>query len=705
MLKKIFIFCLFLILIITIKLFGLDQYLSFEYIKENQSLFESYYLTHRFTTIFAFFGIYIISTALSIPGATVLTLLGGALFGLELGLVLISFASSIGATMAFLISRTVLRDYVEKKYARYLKRINEGVKKEGGFYLFSLRLVPLFPFFLINLTMGLTKLSAFKFYVISQIGMLPGTFVYVNAGSQLSDLESLEGIMGPDIIGSFVLLGLFPLLAKKILEWLKAKKVYRNYKKPKNFDYNIVTIGAGSGGLVASYIAAAVKAKVALIEKDKMGGDCLNTGCVPSKALLKSAKMAHALKVAKDYGVHAQGIKIDFQQVMKRVQQVIKKIEPHDSIERYESLGVECIQGEAKIISPWEIEVNSKIVTTKNIIIATGASPFIPPIKGIESIKYLTSHNLWQLKSLPQKLVILGGGPIGLEMALAFHRLGSKVTVVEMGTRLMMKEDNDISEMVLENLKEEGIEVLLEHEATEVHNGKLICSHQSENIEVLFDEILIAVGRKANTKGFGLEELKIELNSNGTIKTNDFLQTKFPNIYACGDVAGPYQLTHTASHQAWYCTVNALFSPFKKFKVDYRVIPWCTYLDPEVATVGLNETACLESGIEYAVYTYDISDLDRAIADGVDKGIVKVLLAKNSDKILGATIVAANAGELIAEFVTSMKHSKGLNHILGTIHSYPTMAEANKFVAGQWKRKTAPQRLLAMAQKFHSWRR
>lgn len=708
--KKILILLFIALAFGLFKFFGISDYLTLDYIKDNQAKFQSYYLENSALTISIFFFVYIFTTALSIPGATVLTLLGGAIFGLGTGLLIISFASTIGATLSFLLTRTLFRESVERKFGKRIKGLNEGVEKEGAFYLFTLRLVPIFPFFLINLGMGLTRIKTFTFYFISQLGMLPGTAVYVNAGVQLSQIESLKGIVSLDVLGSLALLGIFPIIAKKFIEMLKARKVYAGYKKPKKFDYNMIAIGGGSAGLVTAYISAAVKSKVALIEKHKMGGDCLNTGCVPSKALIKSAKIAHAIKKSNEFGVSVEGdIKIDFAKAMNRVQDVIKKIEPHDSIERYSDLGVDCITGEAKIISPWEVEVNGKVLTTKNITIATGASPFVPAIKGIKEIDILVSENLWQIRELPKKFLVLGGGPIGLEMAQAFNRFGSDVSVVEMGEQILAKEDLDVAQSATKTLIKEGIKILTNHKAVEFIKKEgqkfLICESNEGNVEIEFDQVLVAVGRKANIKGFGLENLNIKIRKNGTIEANEYLQTNYPNIYVCGDVTGPFQLTHTAAHQAWYCAVNALFSPFKRFKVDYSVIPWVTYLDPEIATVGKNETTLKEEGIAYDLTKYGIDDLDRAIADGIDAGFVKVLSAKGSDKILGVTIVASGAGELLAEFVTSMKHGKGLNAILGTIHSYPTMSEANKYAAGNWKKANAPDKLLEYVMKFHAWRR
>ncbi len=693
-------------ILFLIKHYGLQDYLTIKSLKENIDSFRGLYQQNPTQVMGAFFGLYVLTTALSIPGATILTLGAGALFGFTTGLIFVSFASTLGATLAFLGSRFLFRDAVQAKFQERLRKINEGIEKEGAFYLFTLRLVPIFPFFVINLVMGLTPIKTTTYFFVSQVGMLLGTAVYVNAGVQLAQIDSLKGILSPSLIASFTALGLLPLVGKKIINTMKARKVYKPFKKPKSFDYNMMVIGAGSAGLVTAYISAAVKAKVALVEKNKMGGDCLNTGCVPSKALIKSAKFVHSIKESQKYGIKEASCDFDFQEIMGRVHHVIEKIEPHDSIERYEGLGVECITGAAKILSPWEVEVNGKTYTTKNITIATGASPFVPSIPGIEDVSVLTSENLWELKELPEKLVILGGGPIGLEMAQSFQRLGSHVTLVEMAEHVMAAEDVDVSEFVKKRLEDEGVQILTKHKAIEFKGKTLITeTPNQEKREISFDQVIVAVGRRANVKGFGLEEMGITLRNNGTIEANDFLQTNYPNIFVCGDVTGPYQLTHTASHQAWYCAVNGLFGRFKKFSTDYSVIPWATYTDPEVATVGRNEKALQKDGVEYDVTKYGIDDLDRAIADSSDYGFVKVLTAKGKDKILGATIVGVNASDLLLEFISAMKQGYGLNAILGTIHPYPTMGEANKFAAGNWKRANKPDGLLEWVKKFHDWER
>ena len=694
-------------------LLGGQRYLTFDSIKAQAAGFQAYYESHRWQTVLAYFLLYVLVTALSLPGALVMTLVGGAIFGLLWGTIIISFASSIGATLAFLASRFVLRDWVQAKFARQLRPINEGFAREGGFYLFALRLVPAFPFFAINLLMGLTPIRPWTFYWVSQAGMLAGTIVYVNAGTQLARISTASDILSAELIGAFVLLGIFPLVAKRILDAVKARKVYARWRRPAKYDRNLVVIGAGSAGLVSAYIAAAVKAKVTLVERHRMGGDCLNTGCVPSKALLKTARVVAQMRRAEDFGLEKTVPQFDFARVMERVQGVIRAIEPHDSVERYAALGVECLQGEAKITSPWTVEVRSagevKTLSTRAIIIAAGARPFVPPIRGIEQVEVLTSDTVWGLRELPRRLAVLGGGPIGCELAQAFARLGARVTQVEMLPRLLAREDPEVSELVHKRFVAEGVEVLVGHRAAkiEVTGGRkiLFCEHEGRSIQVEFDALLCAVGRAPNVAGYGLEELGIPLAAAKTVQTNEYLQTLYPNIYACGDVAGPYQFTHTASHQAWYAAVNALFGGLRKFRADYAVIPWATFTEPEVARVGLNETEAKERGIPHEVTTYGIDELDRAIAEGEAHGMVKVLTEPGRDRILGATIVGEHAGELIVEFIAAMRHGIGLNRILGTIHIYPTMAEANKYAAGAWKRSHAPQGLLRLVEKFHAWQR
>jgi len=701
-------------LIVAFFVFDLGRFFSLQYLKDSQAGFAALFAQRPATVIGVFFAIYVALTALSFPGAAVMTLAAGAIFGLVMGTVIVSFASSIGATLAFLAARFALRDSVQARLGARLAEIDKGVAKEGAFYLFTLRLVPLVPFFVINLLMGLTAMKTRTFYWVSQLGMLLGTIVYVNAGTQLAKIDSLKGVLSPGLIGSFVLLGVFPLIAKKILDAIRARRVYARWRdrKPKAYDRNLVVIGAGASGLVSSYIAAAVKAKVTLIEGHKMGGDCLNYGCVPSKALIKSAKLMHQMRHSATYGIARAQAQMSFADVMERVQAVVRDVEPHDSVERYAGLGVDVILGHAKIVDPWHVQVTKpdgavQTLSTRAIVVATGAEPFVPPLPGVKEAGVLTSDTLWTLREQPQRLVVLGGGPIGCELAQAFARLGSQVTQIEMLDRIMVREDTEVSAYARLALEKDGVTVLTGHKAlrceTSATGKAIVVQAAGQDKRIEFDALVCAVGRVARLKGYGLEELGIPAQR--TIETNEYLQTIYPNIYACGDVAGPFQFTHTGAHQAWYAAVNALFGFLRMFKADYSVIPWATFIDPEVARVGLNEQEAQEKGIAYEVTRYGIDDLDRAIADSAAHGWVKVLSVPGKDKILGVTIVGEHAGDLLAEYVLAMKHGLGLNKILGTIHTYPTLAEANKYAAGQWKRAHQPLGLLRWVERLHAWRR
>ncbi|MBK7530793.1 bifunctional TVP38/TMEM64 family protein/FAD-dependent oxidoreductase [Piscinibacter sp.] len=712
--RKLIVIAVVLALVAAYFAFDLGRFFSLEYLKSRQEEFAALYAQRPALVIGSFFAVYVGVTALSFPGAAILTLAGGAIFGLAVGTLVVSFASSLGATLAFLVSRYLLRDGVQARFGARLAEVDKGIAKEGGFYLFTLRLVPLLPFFVINLLMGLTKMKAWTFYWVSQLGMLAGTLVYVNAGTQLAKIESLKGILSPGLLGSFVLLGIFPLIAKKIVDVIQGRKVYARWAgvKPKSFDRNLVVIGAGAAGLVTSYIAAVVKAKVTLVESHKMGGDCLNYGCVPSKALIKTATLMQQMRESTKYGIESAQATLNFADVMDRVARVVRDIEPHDSVQRYTGLGVDVVTGYAKIVNPWTVEIDlgegrKQTLTTRSIVIATGAMPFVPPLPGLDDVGYLTSDTLWGLRELPPRLVVLGGGPIGCELAQSFARLGSQVTQIEMAPRIMIREDEEVSALAKAALEHDGVAVLTGHKALRCErvDGRKFIVVEAGGAEKRFefDQLLCAVGRVARLKGYGLEELGIAAGR--TIETNEYLQTAYPNILAAGDVAGPYQFTHVAAHQAWYASVNALFGQFKKFKADYSVIPWATFIDPEVARVGLNEQEAKEKGIAVEVTRYGIDDLDRAIADSAAHGFVKVLTEPGKDRILGVTIVGAHAGDLLAEYVLAMRHGLGLNKILGTIHTYPTMAEANKYAAGEWKRNHQPARLLEWVAKYHAWRR
>jgi pyruvate/2-oxoglutarate dehydrogenase complex dihydrolipoamide dehydrogenase (E3) component/uncharacterized membrane protein YdjX (TVP38/TMEM64 family) len=697
----------FALAIVAFFVFDLARFLRPEYFLARRDALEAWRGAHPWTAAGAFFALYVAVTALSLPGAALLTLAGGALFGLVTGTALASFAASIGATLAFLSARFVLRDAVQSRFGDRLEPINEGIRREGAFYLFALRLVPLFPFFLINLLTGLTAIPARTFYWVSQIGMLPGTMLYVYAGTQLGQFRISGGL-----IAAFALLGVFPLLARRALDAIKARRLYARWPRPPKFDYNLVVIGAGSAGLVSAYIAAATRARVALVERDKMGGDCLHTACVPSKAAIHVARLMSQFTRASEFGLHASA-RVDFAQVMERVARVVKAVEPRDSVQRYTDLGVECIRGNARLTSPWSVQVDTgsglRALTTRAIVIATGARPFVPPIPGLQQVGYLTSETLWELRELPARLLVLGGGPVGSELAQAFARLGSQVTQVEMLPRILAREDPEVSQIVTERFGQEGIRVLTGHTARQFQSEGgtriLVAEHQGAQVRIEFDQVLVAVGRAPRTDGLGLEALGIETQRGGTIRTDEFLRTAYPNITVCGDVAGPYQFTHTAAHQAWYAAVNAMFGRFRAFRADYRVIPWSTFVDPEVARVGLNEQEARERRVPFEVTVYPMAELDRAIADGDAIGFVKVLTRPGSDRILGVTIVGAHAGDLLAEYVLAMKQNIGLNRILGTIHVYPTLAEANRNAAGAWRRAQVTLGQWALLQALQAWLR
>jgi len=714
--KKITIVVAALFLVLIFFILDLNSYLSLHSLKASLGQFEAWRAASPVLVGLYFFLFYVAVAALSLPGAAVLTLAAGALFGLLWGTVIVSFASSIGATLAFLVSRYLFREAIQDRFGDRLSAINNGMAKDGVFYLFMLRLVPLFPFFIVNLLMGLTPIRTSSYYWVSQVGMLAGTLVYVNAGTQLAKISGLSSIVSPGLLISFTLLGIFPLLAKWFLHYLQRRRVYAKWKHPLKFDRNLIVIGAGAAGLVTAYIGAAVKAKVTLIEAHKMGGDCLNYGCVPSKALIKSARLAHQMCHGDKYGLKAIVPEFSFSKVMARIHEVIRTVAPHDSVERYTKLGVEVLEGYACIKDPWTVEVklhNGDIqrLTTLNIVIATGAQPIVPPLPGLDDVGYVTSDTLWdefaKKDAPPSRLIVLGGGPIGCELAQSFARLGSKVTQIEMASRIMIREDEEISEVVRSSLERDGVEVLIGHKALrcecEDENKFIVVEHDGVERRIEFDTLLCAVGRIARLTGYGLEELGIETKN--TIVANEYLETLYPNIFAAGDVAGPYQFTHTASHQAWYAAVNALFGDLKKFKVDYSVIPWATFIEPEVARVGLNEQEARDKDVPYEVTRYEFDDLDRAITDSTTQGFVKVLTVPGKDRILGATIVGEHAGDLLAEFVLAMKHGLGLSKILGTIHIYPTLAEANKYVAGKWKKTHTPQRLLTWLFHYHAWKR
>ena len=687
--------------------------LNLQSLKDNYASLKIYFNDRPFQSSLVYVAIYILVTALSLPGAVILTLAGGAIFGLWWGIILVSFSSTLGATAAFLLTRYFFRNYIRSRFGDKLTTINEGIKKDGAFYLFTLRLIPVFPFFVINVLMALTALKTWTFYWVSQLGMLLGTVIYVNAGTQLATLNSTGDILSIDLIISLCVVGLLPITAKLFIGIIRRKRIYAKWTRPKQFDYNLIVIGGGAAGLVSSYIGASVNARVALIEKHKMGGDCLNTGCVPSKALIKTAHFLEQARQSKKLGLDKAEVHYEYSDVIKRVQKIIKKIEPHDSRERYTELGVECMQGTATITSPWTVTVDNtngqQEISARSIIVAAGASPVVPHLPNIDQIQYVTSDTIWDMKDLPKKLIVIGGGAIGCELAQAFKRLGSEVILIESENRILIKEDSEVTEIIENQLTDEGVTVLTRHRAKGFISEKgtqiLVCDSPNGEVRLTFDVILFAIGRRANINGYGLETIDAISDEDIILPTNDFLETRYPNIYACGDVTGRMQFTHAAAHQAWHAVVNSLFGTFKKFPIDFSAVPWATFTHPEIARVGVNEEEAKMTNLPYEITTYGIDDLDRAITDSEDRGFIRVLTQPGSDKIIGVTIVCEGASEIISEFVLAMKYKLGLNKILATTHIYPTFSEANKYVAGEWKRKNKPERLLRILKIFHQMRR
>lgn len=675
---------------------GSYEIFNLRFLQLKLSDIQSYELSNPLMSILISIVIYAFVSGLSVPGASILTLLNGAVFGLLKGIIITSFASSIGATIAMLISRYLFQDFVRKKYQINYQRIQEEFVKNGLIYLLSLRLIPIFPFFVVNLVMGITNISIKRFYFISQLGMLPGTFAYVNAGLQLSRLKTISNIISYQFLSSILILLLIPWISRFFIMTIKRNRVYRKYKefRPDHFEYDMVVIGAGAAGLVTSNICANLKAKVALIEKHKMGGDCLNTGCVPSKTIIHTAQMIYTAKKTKQFGISIIDSGFDFKKVMEKVYQKIREIEPHDSKERYEEMGISCFVGNAKIRNPWTIQIGDKIITTRNITIATGAFPSTPEIEGLNEINYYTSDSIWKLDKCPRRMLILGAGPIGLELAQVFTRLGAKVIILEKNENILLNEDEIVSKYVMDFFKSEGVEILTSHTiksfSKNLNDINCICDYNKEEKIIRSDCVLIAVGRQARVRGFGLEDLGIELSKKGDIIVNQFMQTNYPNIFACGDVVGPFQFTSTAAYQAKYCAINGLFGKFKKITINYNTIPRCIYTDPEIATVGLSEKLAIRLGIEYDITKFNFDELDRAITDSQTKGFIQVLTVKGKDKILGATIVGSQASNLISELTLSMNNNIGLSKLLNTIHPYPTMSEAIFYVASNWRKNHVP---------------
>lgn len=470
-------------------------------------------------------------------------------------------------------------------------------------------------------------------------------------------------------------------------------------------NYHLIVFGAGSGGLVCAAGAAGLGAKVALIEKNKMGGDCLNTGCVPSKAIIRAAKLRYDAKRSRDFGLKAAAEEVNMAEVMASVREVQTKIEPHDSQDRFEGLGVDVYRREFSFISPFEVSDGESTLRAKRIVLATGSSPAVPDVPGLADVGYRSSENIWELEELPKNLVVLGGGPIGCELAQTFARLGSRVTLVQR-SRLLSREDPEVSEFLKDIFEEEGIQLKLGWQPREViQDGEIkavVLRHPEEGEQKIpFDEILVALGRKPNTEGLQLENGGVKVES-GKIPVDSYLRTTAKHIYACGDVTGPFLFTHTADHQARTVLRNALFPG--KSKIQYDVIPWSTFTDPEVARLGMSEIEAREKGIAIEVYRYSLTDLDRAVCDREDRGFIKVLTPKGSDKILGVTLVSPHAGDLLPEWTLAMTQNIGLKTISNLIHVYPTLSEINKRVGGVFQNSRLTPRLRRILSSYLRWR-
>ena len=681
--------------------------LSFEALQGQAEALRNQHQAQPVTTAMVFFAVYILVTALSLPGAAVLTLAGGALFGFFGGLVLVSFASSLGAVLACALARSLFRPLVAERFQNQLAVINEGLARDGVFYLLSLRLVPVVPFFIVNLVFGLTRLPLRQFYWVSQLGMLPGTVVYVLAGTELGALSGPQDILSPPLLLALAALGLFPWLARGLLAVLARRRALRAFARPRRFDDNVIVIGGGSGGLIAALIAATARAEVTLVERDAMGGDCLNRGCVPSKALLSAAHLAAAQRRGRP-GVRSLGVEVDFPEVMGQVHRAIATIEPKDSVERYEGLGVKVLKGTATLVDPWTVEVNGTRRTARAIILATGGEPLVPPIPGLGDCDPLTSDTLWRLTEAPERCLVLGAGPIGCELAQSLAALGSTVTLVDQATQVLPREDDAVGAVVAAALAAEGITLRLGAKAEAFTPGAALGSGTltlAGGETLPFDRVLVAVGRRPVTEGLGLDALGVARLPNGALAVDETLRASIPTIYGCGDVVGPYQFTHMASDQAYVAAMNALFRPLKAFKWTGAVVPWVTFTAPEVARVGLSEREAEAQGLSVTVTRVGYDDNDRAIAEGETAGFIQVLTPPGKDRILGVTIVGARAGELLAPWVLAMTHGLGLKKIMGTIHAYPTYAELNKAVASAWRKANAPEKALDLLRHWHGlWR-
>ncbi|HAS88723.1 MAG TPA: mercuric reductase [Desulfovibrio sp.] len=451
------------------------------------------------------------------------------------------------------------------------------------------------------------------------------------------------------------------------------------------YDYDLGVIGGGAAGLTIAAGAGQLGVKVLLIEKeDKLGGDCLHYGCVPSKTLIRTARVRHLMGRAGDFGLpEVDLVPVDYTKVAKRIKEVIEIIQVHDSVERFNSLGAEVRFGEARFIDAHTISLNGGKVSARSWVIATGSSPSAPPIQGLDEVPYLTNVDVFSLQELPESMVVLGGGPIAVEMAQSFQRLGSKVTVIQRSNQILSREDEDMARYVMEGMQEDGVRFILGSKVNEVRKAdggvEVFLESGGENITVSASQLLVAMGRRTNTAGMGLDEIGVQLER-GAVVVDDRMRTSVPDIYAAGDVTGKYLFTHAAGYEGGIVVSNAVFRLPRK--ADYTWLPWCTYTDPELAGVGMNEKAAQKAGINYKTVVEEFSSSDRALAEGEGRGRIKLILNEKG-KPIGCQIAAVHAGELLSEWVAAVNGKVGLATLAGAIHPYPTMSEMNKKVAGK----------------------
>ncbi|MFC7536756.1 FAD-dependent oxidoreductase [Sphingomonas sp. GCM10030256] len=679
-------------------LLGGRDYLSLEALKGGSEALRQWIAAHPVLAPAAFAAAYLLVVALSLPGAAVMTLAGGALFGLVGGTVLASLSSTAGATLAMLSARFLARDWVAQRFPKAVQAIDQGIERDGSLYLLSLRLAPIFPFFLINLAIGLTAMPAGRFFLLTMAGALPGTIVYTAAGTALASIDSLGDVLSPKLLGAFLALALLPLVGKAASGWLQRRRALHGFRRPRRFDANLIVIGAGSGGLVASLVAAELKAKVILVERGEMGGDCLNTGCVPSKSLLRAAKAAAEVRRAGRFGVEAELCAVDFRNTMAHLRGAIAAIAPNDSVERFRGLGVDVRQASARLVDPWTIEIDSRErLTARAILLATGADPVVPLIPGLAESGFVTSETLWdrldQFDRVPQRVAILGTGPIGCELGQALGRLGADVTLVSHAERILDRDEPEASAIVAQALATDGVTILT---GRKVERSTTSALHLDTGEAIPFDLLIVAAGRKPHLRGLGLEDLGLDPD---TLAVDGRGRGPFGHVFVAGDAAGGPQFTHYAGHSGAIAGINALLGPLGRLKLD-TLVPRVTYTSPEVASIGMTGA---DAPADAEIATFDVAHNDRNIADAGAPGMVKLVVRKG--RVLGATIVADHAGELIMPWVLAIKRRIPLSQMMSVIYPYPTLSEVSRAAAGEWRRAHRPERVLRLAELFHSWRR